>query len=436
MKPEQDQKHEQEKPEQDGSRPRRVVVTGIGAVTSLGLDVATLWRACLAGCSAVSEIEAFDATGYPTRIAAEIKGWDPSPWMDRKDARRMDRFVQFAVAAARMALVDSGLVIAPENQDRVGVTIGSGIGGLSTLEQQHKILLERGPGRVSPLLIPGMIADMAAGMVSILLGARGPNSCVVSACATGAQNIGEAYHIIQRGDADVMIAGGTEAAITPLGMAGFCAARAMTTCNAEPERASRPFDASRDGFVMAEGSGILILEALDTALARGARIYAEVAGYGAAGDAYHITAPAPDGGGATRAMLMALRQAGLEPEDVDYINAHGTSTPLNDRIETAAIKAALGDHAYRVAVSSTKSMLGHLNGGAGAVEAILCALMIRHGVILPTINYEQPDPDCDLDYVPNCARRAEVRVALSNSFGFGGHNASLLLTHLAQPDTS
>jgi 3-oxoacyl-[acyl-carrier-protein] synthase II len=414
------------RPEQERT-PRRVVVTGIGAVTSLGLNVETLWRSCLSGCTAVAPIQAFDAAAYPTRIAAEVRDWDPLAWMDRKDARRMDRYVQFAVASARMALADSGLIIDDTNRDRVGVTVGSGIGGLSTLEQQHKILMERGPGRVSPFLIPGMIADMGAGMVSILLGARGPNSCVVSACATGAQNIGEAYHTIRRGDADAMIAGGAEAAITPLGMAGFCAARAMTTRNAEPERASRPFDADRDGFVMAEGSGVLILESLDTALARGASIYAELAGYGSAGDAYHITAPAPDGQGAVRSMRLALQQAGLQPEDVDYINAHGTSTPLNDRSETAAIKTALGEHAYRVAISSTKSMLGHLNGGAGAVEAILCALMIRHGVILPTINYERTDPACDLDYVPNQARRARVNVAFSNSFGFGGHNATILL---------
>jgi 3-oxoacyl-[acyl-carrier-protein] synthase II len=415
------------KPLSAPEQPRRVVITGIGAVTSLGLNVETMWQACLAGCSAVAEIEAFDAAGYPTRIAAEVKGWNPALWMDKKDARRMDRFVQFAVAAARMALVDSGLVIADANRDRVGVVIGSGIGGIATLEQQHTILRERGPGRVSPFLIPGIICDMGAGMVSILLGARGPNSCIVSACATGAHNIGEAYHIIRRGDADAMIAGGAEAAITPLGMAGFAAARAMTTRNAEPERASRPFDADRDGFVMAEGAGILILEALDSALARGARIYAELAGYGATGDAYHITSQAPGGEGAARAMRLALQDAGLTPEDVDYINAHGTSTAMNDRNETAAIKAALGDHASKVAVSSTKSMLGHLNGAAGAVEAILCALMIRHGVLLPTINYETPDPDCDLDYVPNRARRARVRVALSNSFGFGGHNATLLL---------
>jgi 3-oxoacyl-[acyl-carrier-protein] synthase II len=416
------------KPHQEPMRACRVVITGIGAVTSLGLDAETMWRACLAGCSGVSVIEAFDTTGYPTRLAAEIKGWDPTPWMDKKDARRMDRFVQFAVAAARMALVDSRLVIDEVNRDRVGVVIGSGIGGLGMLEQQHKILLERGPGRVSPFLIPGMICDMGAGMVSILLGARGPNSCVVSACATGAHNIGEAYHIICRGEADAMIAGGAEAAITPLSMAGFSAARAMTSRDVEPERASCPFDADRDGFVMAEGSGVLILESLDSALARGAPIYAELAGYGATGDAYHITSPAPDGEGAARAMRLALQRAGLEPRDVDYINAHGTSTPVNDRMETAAIKAALGEHAHQVAISSTKSMLGHLCGAAGAVEVILCAQMIRDGIILPTINYAKPDPNCDLDYVPNCPRRTEVNVALSNSFGFGGHNATLLLT--------
>ncbi|MCW3100500.1 MAG: 3-oxoacyl-[acyl-carrier-protein] synthase, partial [Chthonomonadaceae bacterium] len=353
--------------------PQRVVITGIGAVTAQGRDIETIWRACLSGCSAVSPITLFDVSAYPTRIAAEIKEWDASPWMDKKEIRRMDRFVQFAVAAAQMALEDSGLKVDNDNRDRIGVQIGSGIGGLTTLEENHRILLEKGPGRVSPFLVPGMIADMGAGFVSIALGMRGPNSCVVSACATGGNNIGDAYHIIRRGDADAMMAGGSEAAITPLAMAGFCAARAMTTRNDDPEAASRPFDKDRDGFVMAEGSGMLLLESLESAQARGAHIYAEIVGYGCAGDAYHVTAPAPEGEGASRSMREALRTAGLTPADVDYVNAHGTSTAHNDRNETAAIKAALGPDAYRVAVSSTKSMTGHLNGAAGAVEAIFCA---------------------------------------------------------------
>lgn len=408
---------------------RRVVITGIGAVTALGLSAEQTWRGALAGCSGVASITHFDATGYPSRIAAEIRGWEDvrSTWMDRKDARRMDRFVQFAVAAARMAVEDAGLRITPENRDRIGVCIGSGIGGIGTLETQYRTLLERGPDRVSPFLIPGIIADMGAGMVSILLDARGPNSCVVAACATGTSNVGDACRLIRYGEAEIMIAGGTEAAITPLGMAGFGAARAMSTRNDDPLSASRPFDANRDGFVMAEGAGILVLESLDSALARNATIYAEVAGYGSAADAYHITSPDPEGMGAVRAMQAAMRQAGVCPEEVDYINAHGTSTPMNDRCETAAIKATFGEHAHDVAISSTKSTTGHLNGAAGAVEAIFCALALRDGLLPPTINYETPDPDCDLDYVPNIARPASIEVALSNSFGFGGHNATLVL---------
>src|SRR5581483_11913134 len=406
---------------------RRVVITGVGAVTALGQTVESLWKACLSGCSGVSLITGFDATGYTTRFAAEIKDWDPSPYMDRKEARRMDKFVQFAVAAAHQALEDSGLAITDDNRDRIGVYIGSGIGGLSGIEEQHRALLERGPGRISPFLIPGIICDMGAGMVSILLGARGPNSCVTTACATGANNIGDAFHVIKRGDADAMITGGAEASITPLGMAGFCAARTMSTRNEEPERASRPFDAGRDGFVMGEGSGILILEELAAARARGAHIYAEIVGYGMSGDAYHITAPAPNREGAARAMRAALRSAGLQPTDVDYINAHGTSTELNDKNETAAIKTVLGEHAYNIPISSTKSMTGHLIGAAGAVETLLCALTLRDGIIAPTINYETPDPDCDLDYVPNQSRKAVVRVAMSDAFGFGGHHATIIL---------
>lgn len=409
---------------------RRVVITGIGAVTSLGRTAEAIWKACLAGCSGVAPITGFDTTEYTTRFAAEIKEWDPSPYMDKKEARRMDKFIQYAVAASRMAAEDAGLVINDENRDEIGVFIGSGIGGLSIIEDQNRTLIERGPNRVSPFLIPGIICDMGAGVVSMALGARGPNSCTTTACATGTNNIGDAFDVIRRGDAEAMIAGGAEAPITPLGLAGFCAARSLSARNDEPERASRPFDAGREGFVMGEGSGIVVLESLERARARGAKIYAEVIGYGMAGDAYHYTAPPPDGNGAARAMKAALRSARMEPEEIDYINAHGTSTELNDKIETLAIKAAFGAHAYKVAISSTKSMTAHLIGAAGAVEAILCALTIRDGIIAPTINYETPDPNCDLDYVPNQARKANVRVAMSNSFGFGGHNATIILKRL------
>lgn len=409
---------------------RRVVITGVGVVTALGQTAESLWKACLAGCSGITPISGFDVSDYTTRFAGEIKEWDPSPFMDRKEARRMDRFVQFAVAAAAMALEDSGLRIDESNRDRIGVYIGSGIGGLNTIEEQHRVLMERGPGRISPFLIPGIICDMGAGMVSIVLGARGPNACITTACTTGTNNLGDAYEVIRRGAADAMIAGGAEACITPLGMAGFCAARSLSTRNDAPECASRPFDAGRDGFVMAEGSGILILEEMEAALTRGAKIYAEIVGYGMSGDAHHITAPSPGGEGAARAMKAALESAGLQPDDIDYINAHGTSTELNDKNETAAIKAVLGERAYHVPVSSTKSMTGHLIGAAGAVEAILCALTIRDGVIAPTINYETLDPVCDLDYVPNAPRKAHVRVAMSNSFGFGGHNATIILKRL------
>ena len=411
----------------DTAYTQRVVITGVGAVTPMGLCAEALWKACLAGCSGVASISSFDTSGYTTRFAAEIREWDPLPYLERKEARRMSRFIQFAVAAARMALRDAGLSIDDGNRDRVGVYIGSGVGGLESIEDQHRTLLERGPGRISPFLIPGIICDMGAGMVSILLGARGPNSCVTTACATGTNSIGDAYHIIRRGDADAMIAGGAEACITPLGMAGFCAARSLSTRNDAPERASRPFDAERDGFVMGEGSGVVILESLPSAQARGAKIYAEIIGYGMSGDAYHITAPAPHGEGAARAMKAALNSAGLRPEEVDYINAHGTSTELNDKNETEAIKSVLGEHAYRIPISSTKSMTGHLIGAAGAVETIVCALTIRDGMVAPTINYEHPDPECDLNYVPNAARKADVRVAMSNSFGFGGHNATIVL---------
>lgn len=398
----------------------------MGVVTALGSDIETFWNNLLEGKSGVSHIEAFDATDYPTQIAASVKDFNPEDFMDKKETRRMDRFVQFAVAASKNALEDAKLDVREQtNPDRVGVIVGSGIGGLGTWEDQHTILMEKGVKRVSPFFIPMMIANMASGQVSITVGARGPNTAAVSACATGTHSIGDAYKIIQRGDADVMICGGAEATIRPIGMAGFCAMRAMSTRNDEPERASRPFDVDRDGFVMGEGAGVLVLESLEHALARGARIYGEVAGYGMSGDAHHMTEPDPTG--AALCMNRALADGELAPEQIDYINAHGTSTPVGDRSETKAIKSALGDHAYKTAVSSTKSMTGHLLGAAGGVEAVICSLVLQHGMIPPTINLENQDPECDLDYVPNVARKADVQVAMSNSFGFGGHNATIVL---------
>lgn len=402
----------------------RVVITGMGVVTALGHDLDTFWNNLMAGKSGVSRIESFDVSEYPTQIAASVKDFNPENFMDKKEARKMDRFVQFAVAAGKSALQHSGLDIA-KDANRVGVSIGSGIGGLGTWEDQHNILLEKGPKRVSPFFIPMMIANMASGQLSIMLGAKGPNTTPVTACATGSHAIGDSFKLIQRGDADVMICGGAEATIRPTGMAGFCAMRAMSTRNDEPEKASRPFDTGRDGFVMGEGAGILVLESLEHAQKRGARIIAEVVGYGLSGDAYHITEPDPDG--PARCMTMALRDAGLDPEAVDYINAHGTSTPVGDRSETIAIKKALGDHAAKVAVSSTKSMTGHLLGAAGGVEAVICGLSLEHQKIAPTINLENQDPECDLDYVPNHARDAKLDVVMSNSFGFGGHNATIIL---------
>jgi 3-oxoacyl-[acyl-carrier-protein] synthase II len=415
---------------QNESEARRVVITGMGVVTSLGFGIESFWQNLIAGKSGVGPITSFDTRAFATRFAAEIRDFRPEEFMERKEARRMDRFVQFAVAAARMAMEDACFTITPENAERVGVLIGSGIGGILTIEEQFRIMLEKGPDRISPFFIPMLISDMASGQVSILFGAKGPNSTVVTACATGTHAIGDAYHIIRRGDADAMIAGGAEAAISPLGLGGFCAARALSTRNDDPERASRPFDADRDGFVMAEGAGVLILETLESAQRRNARIYAEIVGYGLSGDAFHVTAPAPEGEGAARAMKMALLKAGIQPEEVDYINAHGTSTIPNDRLETAAIKRVFGEAAYQVAISSTKSMTGHLLGAAGAVEAIVCALAIKHQMVPPTINYETPDPECDLDYTPNrpCPRR--IRVAMSNSFGFGGHNATIILRQI------
>ncbi len=405
---------------------RRVVVTGVGVLSPIGNDRETFWNRLIRGESGIGPVTRFDPSNFPTQIAGEVKDFDPLDYMERKEARRMDRFVQFAVAATKMAMQDAALDMEKEDPNRVGVYIGSGIGGLATWEEQHKVLLNKGPRRVSPFFIPMMIANMAAGQVSIMTGAKGPTSAAISACATGTHSIGDAFKIIQRGDADVMIAGGAEATITPMAFAGFCAARAMSTRNEEPQKASRPFDKERDGFVMGEGAGVLILESLEHAEKRGASIIAELAGYGMSSDAHHLTAPAPEGEGACRAMQQAMKDAGLSPEEIDYINAHGTSTDLNDKFETMAIKNAFGEHAQRLVVSSNKSMIGHLLGAAGGVEAIATALTVKTGMIPPTINLETPDPECDLDYVPNQARESKVRAALSNSLGFGGHNATLL----------
>jgi 3-oxoacyl-[acyl-carrier-protein] synthase II len=406
---------------------RRVVITGLGVVTPIGSNVATFWENLKNGKSGISLIDFFDTTDYATKFAGIVRDFNPEEYIDKKELRRLDRFVQFAIGAAKQAVDDANLQITEENAERIGVYIGSGIGGISTLLENYRVLQEKGPRRVSPFMIPMMIANMASGQVSIFLGAQGPNSSPISACATGTNAIGDAFKMIERGAADAMIAGGAEAAICELSIAGFSNAKALSTRNDAPEKASRPFDLNRDGFVMGEGAGIVVLESLEHALARGARIYAEIVGYGMSGDAYHITAPAPEGRGAYRAMRDALLDANLSPEDVDYINAHGTSTDLNDKFETMAIKKAFGDHAYRLAISSNKSMIGHLLGAAGGVEAIATVKTIEEGVIPPTINYETPDPDCDLDYVPNVARQADVRVAMSNSLGFGGHNATIVL---------
>jgi len=404
----------------------RVVITGMGAITPLGNDVETFWRNVVAGRSGVGPITLFDASAMKTRIAAEVKGFDPEAWFGRKEARRMDRYAQFALAATQQALQDARLDPAHVDRERVGVILGTGIGGIGALVQGVETLMTRGPDRISPFMVPMMLADTAPGLIAIAYGFRGPNMAVVTACASGTNAIGEAMHLIRRGDADVVIAGGAEAAILPVAVAAFNVMGAISTRNEEPERASRPFDRTRDGFVMGEGAGILVLERLEHARARGARIYAEVVGYGTSADAYHITAPLENGEGAALAMRRALADAGLSPRDIDYINAHGTSTPLNDKSETQAIKAVFGEAAYDVPISSTKSMIGHLLGAAGAVEAIVCIRAITDGVIPPTINYEHPDPECDLDYVPNVARRRPVRTAMSNSFGFGGHNACVI----------
>jgi 3-oxoacyl-[acyl-carrier-protein] synthase II len=404
---------------------RRVVVTGLGALSPVGNTAEEFWSSPLQGRSGVGPITKFDTEGYPTRIAGEVRNFDPLNFVDKKDARRLDPYLQYAVASSVLAVQDAMLDTGKVDGARFGVLIGSGIGGISTLLDSHRNLLEKGPDRVSPFFIPMIIANMASGLVSIRFGAKGPNSSVVTACATGNHAIGDSFKIIQRGDADVMIAGGSEAIIIPLTIAGFCSMKAMSTRNDEPTKAMRPFDATRDGFVCGEGAGILILEALEHALARDARIYAEIVGYGMTGDAHHMTAPDPEGDGAMRAMTLALRDAGLDVSAVGYINAHGTSTPYNDKFETLAIKRVFGEHARRLAVSSTKSMTGHLLGAAGGVEAIATVLALHHGVLPPTINYETPDPECDLDYVPNQARKQNVEVALSNAFGFGGTNATL-----------
>ncbi|MDZ5470336.1 beta-ketoacyl-ACP synthase II [Bacillus sp. 31A1R] len=403
---------------------RRVVVTGIGAVTPLGNDIDTTWSNIVAGKSGVGPLTRLNPDDYPAKVVAEVKEFNVENFIEKKDARKMDRFTHYAVAASLMAVKDSSLEINEQNSHRVGVWIGSGIGGMETFEQQYETFLNRGYRRVSPFFVPMMIPDMAAGQVSITIGARGFNSCTVTACATGTNSIGDAFKVIQRGDADVMVTGGTEAPITKMSMAGFCANTALST-NPDPSTASRPFDKNRDGFVMGEGAGIVVLEELEHALARGAKIYAEIVGYGATGDAYHITAPAPGGEGGARAMKMALEDGGLNPEDIAYVNAHGTSTDYNDKFETLAIKEVFGDHAYKLAVSSTKSMTGHLLGAAGGVEAIFTVLAIKEGILPPTMNYETPDPECDLDYVPNQSRKQEVKAAISNSLGFGGHNATI-----------
>jgi len=404
----------------------RVVITGMGVVSPVGTGLDTFWSALVNGVSGIRRITRFDASHYRTRIAAEVADFVPENYLDRKECRRMDRFTQFAVACAMMAVEDAGLDLTRVDKERTGVIFGSGIGGIETLEEQARVLFTRGPDRVSPFFVPMMIGNMAAGQIAMALGFYGPNFTLVSACASSNHAIGDAFKIIQSGAADVVVTGGAEAAITPLALAGFCAMKATSTRNDEPARASRPFDAERDGFVMGEGAAVLVLESEEHARRRGARIYAEICGYGMSCDAYHITAPDPEGMGAARAMANALADAGLRPEYIDYINAHGTSTPLNDQVETVAIKRVFGDHAYRLAVSSTKSMTGHLLGAAGGLEAVASVLAIFHQVIPPTINYEFPDPECDLDYVPNKARPARVRAVLSNGFGFGGQNASLV----------
>jgi len=402
----------------------RVVVTGLGAVAPNGIGVEQFWDNLIRGVSGVATITRFDASKHDTQIAGEVKGFDPLNWIEKKEVRKMDLFIQYAIAGAQMAFDDAGLKVTDDGRDRMGVFVGTGMGGIPALEESHKILLERGPGRVSAFFIPSIITNLGSGQISMRFGMKGPNSCVCTACATGNHAIGDSFRIIQRGEADVMIAGGSEAVITPLTIAGFSSMRALSTRNGEPTRASRPFDKDRDGFVMGEGCGIMVLEALEHAQRRGARVYAELVGYGMSADAHHITVPALDG--AVRAMRLSLQDGQLAPSAIDYVNAHGTSTPVGDVNETQAIKEVFGEHAWKLAVSSTKSMTGHLLGAAGGIESVITVLTIVRGMLPPTINYETPDPECDLDYVPNTARAAQVRTALTNSFGFGGTNASLI----------
>lgn len=405
---------------------QRVVITGLGVLSPVGIGKEAYWQALLRGQSGIDRLTRFDSSSYDSKIAGEVKDFVPEQFLERKEIRRMDRFAQFGVAAAKLAVGDAALEIGEEDPESIGVVIGSGIGGIETLCEQHSVLLNKGPNRISPLFIPMIISNMAAGQIAICLGPKGPNITLVTACASGTNAIGEAYLMLQRGAVEVVLAGGTETPIVPVAMAGFCSMKAMSTNNDEPQRASRPFDKNRDGFVISEGAGVLVLETLGHASARGARVYGEVAGYGCTADGYHITAPESEGTEAARAIRIALEDAGISPDRVDYVNAHGTSTELNDKIETLAIKKVLGDHAYKVPVSSTKSMIGHSLGAAGALEAIACVLSVSTDWVHPTINYEQPDPECDLDYVPNQARQCPVRVAVSNSFGFGGHNAVLV----------
>ncbi|OGW84949.1 MAG: beta-ketoacyl-[acyl-carrier-protein] synthase II [Omnitrophica bacterium RIFCSPLOWO2_01_FULL_45_10] len=410
---------------------RRVVLTGLGVISPVGNTVREFWKSVLEGKSGVNRLECFDPARFTCRIAAEVRDFDPAAYLSPKDIKRMDRHTQFAVAAAKGAVADSRLNLDSEDRNRIGVFIGSGIGGLNTIEKEYGQYIalgpEKGPDRISPFLIPMLIVNMAAGQVSICLGLKGPNSAVATACATGNHAIGDAFRIIERGEADVMICGGTEAAITPMGFGGFCALKGLSTAyNDDPKRASRPFDKNRDGFVMGEGSGVVVLEEMNRALKRNAAIYCEVIGYGMSADAYHMTAPDPEGDGAVRCMTSAIEGARIRPKDVDYINAHGTSTIYNDKIETLAIKKVFGAHAKKLAISSTKSVTGHLLGAAGGVEMVISALVIKEGIIPPTINYEVPDPDCDLDYVPNKSRAQKVDVVMSNAFGFGGHNATLI----------
>jgi 3-oxoacyl-[acyl-carrier-protein] synthase II len=404
---------------------KRVVVTGLGAITPIGNTLAEYWEGLLSGRNGIAPITLFDASHHDCRIAGEVKGYDPSLYLERKEAKRMDRFAQFGVSASKQALADANFVINDLNAEQVGVIIGTGIGGLKVMEEQQEIYLNRGPDRCSPFMVPMMIANMAAGLTAIHTGAKGPNVCTVTACAAGANAIGDAFRLVQRGYAQAMICGGTEAAVTPLSLAGFAACKALSTRNDDPTHACRPFDRDRNGFVMGEGAGVLIIEELEYALSRGAKIYAEIVGYGMTCDAYHITSPVPGGEGAARAIRLALKDAGVTAEQVSYINAHGTSTPANDSTETAAIKSALGEHAYQIAISSTKSMTGHLLGGSGGIEAVATVMAVANDQVPPTINLENPDPACDLDYVPNQMRSHEVEVALSNSFGFGGHNVTL-----------